>query len=349
MLFHVCVCVRALYRFSLLSLGVSWAPWSEEGCMTIDLWRPQRLLLAPSRVPSDRRLSLSFSLSLAFSTRSSAEATLSLLQYPFNVAFHYPIYGNGRPKVPSLSTSRHKYPPTLPASSALSLTQSQFNYTIVKSCTIVFSATQPVSRRIRQEFEFTWMTSCSNPSPAVGASTYVFRPSLVFSNATSEHWKLVQSLIKPTDECTVGMGGITSASRTPTIKSSGYHGGGYMRRRWICCTPRERELRPNDHKHSSQWRSFELDLWSATVAFLRWLNSYYSNWLIGFWPMIYVHTLTHSYTRWEPVSRRRRGHIFLRTATQAAWTHDNWWRHGRRMRYKWITNKKERYLMAKGT
>ena len=96
----------------------------------------------------------------------------------------------------------------------------------MKSCTIVFSATQPVSRRIRQEFEFTWMTSRSNPSPAVGASTYVFRPSLVFSNATSEHWKLVQSLIKPTDECTVGMGGITSASRTPTIKSSGYHGGG---------------------------------------------------------------------------------------------------------------------------
>ena len=117
-------------------------------------------------------------------------------------------------------------PHTLPASSALSLTQSQFNYTIVKSCAIVFSATQPVSRRIRQEFEFTWMTSRSNPSPAVGASTYVFRPSLVFSNATSEHWKLVQSLIKPTDECTVGMGGITSASRTPTIKSSGYHGGG---------------------------------------------------------------------------------------------------------------------------
>jgi hypothetical protein len=42
-----------------------------------------------------------------------------------------------------------------------------------------------------------------------------------------------------------------------------------------------------------------------------WLNSYCcSNWS-AFWPMIYVQTLTHSYTRREPVFRLCRDHIFF--------------------------------------
>lgn len=54
--------------------------------------------------------------SIAFSTHSSAGATLSLLQYPFNVAFHYPIYGNWEDSTTttlSLSPPHHlsvKYP-----------------------------------------------------------------------------------------------------------------------------------------------------------------------------------------------------------------------------------------------
>ena len=119
MLFHVCMCVWALIATDsgrevwVCREMCVWAPCSAEGCMTIDLWRPKRLDCHRG-VPL-AAVRLSFSLSLCsralslFSTHSSAGATLSLLQYPFNVAFHYPIYGNREdeppPPNPSFSTS----------------------------------------------------------------------------------------------------------------------------------------------------------------------------------------------------------------------------------------------------
>lgn len=73
--------------------------------------------------------------SIAFSTHSSAGATLSLLQYPFNVAFHYPIYGNWEDSTTTTTLSFSTSPPLREIPHALVLFPSapskrQLNYTI---------------------------------------------------------------------------------------------------------------------------------------------------------------------------------------------------------------------------
>lgn len=73
--------------------------------------------------------------SIAFSTHSSAGATLSLLQYPFNVAFHYPIYGNWEDSTTTTTLSFSTSPPLSEIPHALVLFPSasskrQLNYTI---------------------------------------------------------------------------------------------------------------------------------------------------------------------------------------------------------------------------